>query len=89
MFQPYEGEINCESLAHSTFKETTERLIESTEMKVIPSRHVARIEFERPIALSDDIKVTIQCTGSITDSTSFVWFNTKYIPSFFLYSLVL
>lgn len=51
-------------------------------MKVIPSRQVARIEFERPIALSDDIKVTIQCTGSITDSSSFVWFNTKYILSF-------
>ena len=51
-------------------------------MTIIPSRQVARIDFERPIALADDIKILIQCTGSITDVSSFVWFNTKLL--FFL-----
>lgn len=55
-------------------------------MTVIPSRQVARIDFEHPIALSDDIKVVVQCTGSITDVSSFIWFNTQYSISFF-YSL--
>lgn len=86
MFESSPEEINYDSLAHVTFLERTERLVDSLEMTILPSRQVARIDFERPIALADDIKILIQCTGSITDVSSFVWFNTKLI---FLFLLIL
>lgn len=75
MFQDIDSEID--SLAHAKVVENTERLLDFSEMVVIPSRQVACLIFEHPIPLIDDIKVLIQCTGSITDVSSFVWFNTQ------------
>ena len=64
-------------MAHRTFTETTAELAHSVEMSVDYKRQVAVFEPKEPLELKGDVKIIIQSTGSITDQTSFVWFNTK------------
>lgn len=66
-------------MAHRAFTETTAELVHSVEMVVDHKRQVAVFEPKEPLELRGDVKIIIQSTGSITDQTSFVWFNTKWV----------
>ena len=53
-------------------------------MKVDMKRQVAEYVPDHPLELCGDVKIIVQAMGRITDQTSFVWFNTKWVrcPAF-------
>lgn len=78
-FFPYKKGNEIDQFAHETFQEETEELVKPTEMFVNKKRQVLYLAFTEPLVLDGDIKLTIQCTGAITDQTLFIWFNTGFI----------
>lgn len=76
---PYQKGNEIQRFDLGTFREETEDVVKLTEMNVDMKRQIVYLDFDTPVELCGDIKLTIQCTGAITDQTTFIWFHTDFV----------